>query len=302
MLLAVFGPLQAIIDVFEEVLLFFHDTFSLSWGLSIIALTLTVRLVLFPLTYKQFKSMRALQVLAPEMKKLQEKYKDDRQRLNQEMMKFYQENKVNPFGSCLPLLLQMPVFIALFYMLRKDLKVDICGPESQIAKTAKELGKKIADTGCDKVDPGSATFGFISDLTAPATGGVLVALLAMYVASQLLSSLLMSTTVDKNQRYLMLALPFLFVLFVKGFPAGLLVYWITTNVWTVGQGYIMRRNAPAPPPPPDKGGSKPARGKPVTPAPAGAAAAVASPSGGGGSAAAPPPPPRKKKKRSGRRR
>lgn len=292
---------QPIIDVFEQVLLFFHDTVGLSWGLAIIFLTLTVRLVLFPLTYKQFKSMRALQVLAPEMKKLQEKYKDDRQRLNQEMMKFYQENKVNPFGSCLPLLLQMPVFIALFYMLRKDLKIDICGPESEIAKTAKELGKTIANTGCDKVTSGSASFGFINDLTAPATGGVLVALLAMYVGSQLLSSLLMSTTVDKNQRMLMLALPFFFVLFVKGFPAGLLVYWITTNVWTVGQGYIMRRNAPAPPPPPPKGGDKPARGKPPAPAPAGAAAAVAAPAGGA-SGSAPPPPPRKKKKRSGRRR
>ena len=79
-----------------------------------------------PLTLKQFKSMQALQRLAPEIKELQEKYKDDKQRLNQEMMKFYQENKVNPFGSCLPLVLQLPVFISLFYMLRKDLKLDIC--------------------------------------------------------------------------------------------------------------------------------------------------------------------------------
>ena len=106
--------------------MFFHDTVGLGWGLSIIALTVTVRAVLVPLTLKQFKSMQAMQRLAPEIKALQEKYKDDKQRLQQEMMKFYQENKVNPFASCLPLVLQLPVFISLFYMLRKDLKVDIC--------------------------------------------------------------------------------------------------------------------------------------------------------------------------------
>src|SRR5205809_4984814 len=94
--------------------------------MSIIALTVVVRAALIPLTLKQFKSMQALQRLQPEIKELQAKYKDDKQRLNQEMMKFYQENKVNPLGSCLPLVAQMPVFIALFYMLRTDLKHDIC--------------------------------------------------------------------------------------------------------------------------------------------------------------------------------
>ena len=105
--------------------------------MSIIALTVVVRAVLVPLTFKQFHSMQALQRFAPEIKALQEKYKDDRQRLNQEMMKFYQENKVNPFGSCLPLVLQMPVFISLFYMLRKDLKIDIC---PQIVQSRKVHG------------------------------------------------------------------------------------------------------------------------------------------------------------------
>ncbi len=298
MSLAVFQPLQTIVDAFEELLKAIHSL-GLGWGFSIIVMTIVIRVFLFPLTYKQFKSMRALQQLAPEMKKLQEKYKDDRQRLNQEMMKFYQENKVNPFGSCLPLLMQMPVFISLFYMLRKDLKVDICGPHSRIAETADRLHKTITETGCDHVVKGSAKFLFIHDLTAPATGAVLVALLVMYVGSQLLSSVLMSTTVDRNQRMIMLALPFVFVLFVQGFPAGLLVYWITTNLWTVGQGYIMRRNAPPPPEMPSAPGPKPARGKPAS---ATATPAAAGASAGGGSAATPPPPPRKKKKRSGRRR
>src|SRR4051812_39438891 len=183
---------KQLIDAFDAVIRFFHDSVGFSWGLAIIALTVCVRAILVPLTLKQYHSMQALQTLAPEMKKLQEKYKDDKQRLNQEMMKFYQENKVNPFGSCLPLLMQMPVFISLFYMLRKDLKADICGPESRIAEYAQAHHQTIIKTGCDHVDPGSAKFLFIHDLTAPATGGVLVLLLVLYVGSQLLSSILMS--------------------------------------------------------------------------------------------------------------
>ncbi|HYZ80311.1 MAG TPA: YidC/Oxa1 family membrane protein insertase [Solirubrobacteraceae bacterium] len=287
--------LQPLIDVFDAVLRFFHDSVGLSWGTSIIALTVAVRIVLLPLTLKQFRSMQALQTLAPEIKKLQEKYKDDRQRLNQEMMKFYQENKVNPFGSCLPLVAQLPVFISLFYMLRKDLRFDICG---QIAKP------------CSQVPPGNwgENFFFIPDITDKATGSVLVVLLVLYVGSQLLSSVLMSVTADRNQRMLMIALPFVFVPFITSFPAGLLLYWITTNIWTVAQQTIIRKRA----------------GMPVgfrsRPAPEPAPAAVANPkgkAGGGGRngaaagetatpqrrSAAPPPPPRaRKKKKTGRRR
>jgi YidC/Oxa1 family membrane protein insertase len=234
---------QPLIDVFDHVLVFFHDKVGLGWGMSIIALTVCVRAVLIPLTLKQFRSMQSLQKLAPEIKQLQEKYKDDKQRLNQEMMKFYQENKVNPFGSCLPLVAQLPVFISLFYMLRKDLKHDIC---PGIVQYAAEHGTTVASTTCDQVDPGSAQFLFIPDLTAKATGAVLVVLLVLYVGSQLLSSVLMSVTADRNQRFIMIALPFVFVPFIQSFPAGLLVYWITTNLWTVGQQYVIRRTAGMP--------------------------------------------------------
>src|SRR3954470_1376233 len=298
---------KQLIDAFDAVIRFFHDSFGFGWGLSIIALTVCVRAILVPLTLKQFRSMQGLQRLAPEIKKLQEKYKDDKQRLNQEMMKFYQENKVNPFGSCLPLLMQMPVFISLFYMLRKDLKLDICGPPL-LRYLGQHPHATLTGTYCNTVDPGSAKFLFIPDLTAPATGWVLIVLLALYVGSQLASSLLMSVTADKNQRYLMLALPFVFVLFVRTFPAGLLVYWITTNVWTVGQQYLVRRTVGHVGPPPAAGDAK-SEEKPRTSGggdgakkqprgqPAPAAAAVSS-----GSGAPPPRPPRKKKKRSGRRR
>ncbi|MCU0313707.1 MAG: YidC/Oxa1 family membrane protein insertase [Solirubrobacteraceae bacterium] len=295
---------QPIIDVFEQVLLFFHDTVGLSWGFSIIAMTVLVRTLMLPLTIKQFRSMQALQQLSPQIKEIQAKYKDDKQRLNQEMMRFYQENKVNPFGSCLPLVLQIPVFIALFYMLRSDLKVDICGPEAQIAAKAEELGQSISNTYCNEVVPGSAQFLFIPDLTAPATGGVLAILIVLYIGSQLLSSLLMSVTADKTQRYIMFALPFVFVFFILNFPAGLLVYWITTNLWTVGQQYFIRRSTGQLP---TWLGGDGAAALPA-PAPAGARAAAPTPKSGraaptdAGPKASPPPPPRKKKKRSGRRR
>ncbi len=98
-------------------------------------LTILVRACLLPLTLKQFKSMQALAAHGPEMKKLQARYKDDKERLNQEMMKFYRENKINPFASCLPMVAQLPVFLSLFYMLRTDLRHDIC-PEINPAERA----------------------------------------------------------------------------------------------------------------------------------------------------------------------
>jgi YidC/Oxa1 family membrane protein insertase len=299
---AIQNVLQPLIDITESIMVFIHDHVVASWGLSIIGLTIVVRLVLLPLTLRQFKSMQALQKLQPEIKKLQAKYKDDKQRLNQEMMKFYQENKVNPLGSCLPLLAQMPVFISLFYMLRKDLKHDIC---PGIDKYVVVHDTTVANTTCNQVDPGSAKFLFIPDLTAKATGAVLITLVLMYVGSQLASSLLMTVSADKSQRRLMIALPLIFVAFIINFPAGLLVYWITTNVWTIVQQYIVRRTVGPIRPPAE-----------VTAAPAGAkAVAPATNSSGDGKPkskpeaakpkreAPPPPPPRRKKKaRSGRRR
>ena len=221
---------QPLIDFFEQILLWFHDV-GLSWGMSIIAMTVVVRAALLPLTFKQFKSMQALASHAPEMKRLQEKYKHDKERLNQEMMKFYRENKINPFASCLPLLAQLPVFLSLFYMLQDDLRYDIC-PEKQ-----PPLPAEAVPCGAG----GDASFLFIPDLTDKATGWVLAVLIVLYVASQLFSTLLMSTTTDRTQRMIFLALPFVFVIFIINFPAGLLVYWITTNLWTIVQQAIIRK-------------------------------------------------------------
>ncbi len=218
--------LQPLIDVANEVLQFFHDSVGLSWGGAIIALTIVTRALLIPLTYKQLKGMRALQALQPQIKEIQAKYKNDRQRMQQEMMRFYQENKVNPFASCIPLLAQLPVFITLFYVLRNELPDDI--------------GCKAGECGAE------ASFLFINDLTAKATGGELIALLILYIGTQLISGLVMSVTADKSQRTMMFVLPFIFVPFVIGFPAGLVLYWITTNVWTIGQQYTIQKLIPVP--------------------------------------------------------
>src|SRR6201996_4109411 len=118
--------LQPLIDVANAVLKFFHDDVGLSWGMSIIAITVCARAILTPLTYKQLKGMRAMQALQPQIKELQEKYKNDKQRMQQEMMRFYKENKVTHFAPCIPLLAQLPVFITLFYTLLHELPDDIC--------------------------------------------------------------------------------------------------------------------------------------------------------------------------------
>src|ERR671916_686933 len=111
---------QPLIDVNEAILRFFHDTLSFSWGWAIVGLTVVIRLAILPLTFKQVRSMQAMQRLQPDMKKLQKRYKDDRQRMNQELMKLYQEHQVNPLGSCLPLLLQLPFFLSLFYLQQSE--------------------------------------------------------------------------------------------------------------------------------------------------------------------------------------
>src|SRR6202046_345485 len=227
---------QPLIDVFESVLKFFHNSIGLEWGWSIVLLTVCVRALLLPLTIKQFGSMQKMQRLAPQMKEIQAKYKEDKERQQQEMMKFYKEQGVNPLASCLPLAAQLPVFISLYYMLRTSLRVDIC-PQIQEAHNHGVLSTAHT-VACGPGD--GASFLFLPDLTNKASGAVLVVLIILYVGTQLASSLLMATpTMDPTQRKIMLALPLVFVLFVIRFPAGVMVYWITTNTWTMGQQYII---------------------------------------------------------------
>jgi len=308
--LALIAPVQFLVDVLQPILVWIHDTLGVGWGMSIVLLTVLVRAAMAPLTVKQFKSMRAMAEVAPKLKELQAKYKDDKQRQQQEIMKFYAENKINPFASCLPLLAQFPFFIGLFYLLQSDLRREICGKAADAAGLVVKAGEKPLPCGQVPGSGGAEHFLFIPDLTAGATGWVLAVLMILYVGSQLLSTVLTPSSPDRNQQMLMYGLPLVFSIFILlyNFPAGLLVYWITTNLWTVGQGYLIRKKlgpiVPVKPPGADgkgddKGGGFLARLQQGVATPAKEpAAATAKPAHTG----PPPRPPRKKKKRSGRRR
>ena len=242
--------LQPIEDAAEGVLDFFHGNVGLSWGTSIIAMTILVRALLIPLTYRQIKGMRALQALQPQIKQIQEKFKNDRQRMQQEMMRFYQENKVNPLASCLPLILQLPIFFALFRLLRGG----------NFEKDVEASGEQ--------------SWFFIDSVIDKPHGAETVILMVLFAGSMALSTVVTmrsSPTSAGNQQYLLVgAFALMGLFFVPTFPAGLSLYWVTTNFWTVLQSYAAAKLIPAP--------------QVTTPE----EALAAKP---------PPPPPRKKKKR-----
>ena len=244
------GILSPLENALRWILEHLHDSVGLSWGWSIIGLTIIVRICLVPLMVKQIHSMQAMQSHMPEMKAIQQRYKGDRQRLNEELMKFYKENNINPAASCLPLVVQFPIFISLYFVL-KDF-------EKHINAAASELG----------------WLHLVPNITAKITAhwsGYL--LLVVYVASQVASGYFASVSAQRSQRILMMVLPVFFVPVITRFPVGLLMYWVTTNLWTVGQGIVTRRMVPKPPPPakrssrtPSKQETAPADGDGATPA------------------------------------
>jgi YidC/Oxa1 family membrane protein insertase len=241
-------------EIPEQIILFFHDTIGLGWGPAIIALVFVVRLAILPISMKQIRSMRALQELQPQLKAIQEKHKDDKQAQQQAMMKFYQENEINPLASCLPLLFQIPVFISLYYMLKGD-------SFQQDVMNAPPEG-----------------FLFIPSLIEPPTGAVAAVLVVLFIVTQLASGLAMTVRgqgMEGPQKYIIYGLPFLFAPFVIQFEAALSVYWISTNLWTLGQQQVVHTIL-GPVKKPTEEEIKAAK--------------------------PPPPPPRKKKKRSGRTR
>ena len=223
MILAILAsPLTPLENVLRSVLEWLgpHGAIGLPWAWSIVALTLMVRILLVPLTVKQIHSMQSMQAHMPEMKAIQQRHKHDKQKRNEELMKFYRDNSVNPAAPCLPILFQFPVFIALYLVLRHS---------NEIIKRGDHVG----------------WLGIVPDITDHANAhwsGYL--LLVIYVLSQLASTYFMSATMDRTQRTLMMVLPVAFVPVLVNFPVGLVVYWVTTNLWTVGQGVVTRRLVP----------------------------------------------------------
>jgi len=242
---------QPFVDAAEAVIKFFHNQAGFSWGLSIIALTFTVRLLVLPLSIRGIKSMRHMQLVAPELKEVQEKYKDDRERQQREMMALYKKHGVNPLASCFPFLLQIPFFIAVYSLLRGD-----------------TFQTDVTQSG----DP--TNFLGVSSILEVPTGAekwVLIILFLTTTAATFIYTTATTQTTSGAQRYIFLALPVLFAPIIARQPAGLAIYWIATNVWSLGQQVVVQRLIPAPTPPaPEE--------KVKTKAP-------------------PPPPPRKRKRR-----
>ncbi|MGK7345309.1 MAG: membrane protein insertase YidC [Candidatus Nitrospinota bacterium M3_3B_026] len=191
---------------------YFHKVLD-NWGWSIIALTVLMKLLFFPLTQKGFKSMQKLQKLQPHMKKIQETYKDDKERLNRELMNLYREHRVNPLGGCLPMILQIPIFFALYKVLLESIEMKGAGWILWI----KDLSKH---------DPYYVT---------PVLMG----------ASMLAQQLMTPKTGDPTQRKIMMALPFVFTFLFLTFPSGLVIYWLVNNILTIGQQWVIYRDKEA---------------------------------------------------------
>jgi YidC/Oxa1 family membrane protein insertase len=301
----------------------FGSSSGAAWGLAIVLLTIAMRLVLFPLFVKQIKNQRAMQLLQPKMKELQAKYKNDKEKLNQEMMALWKEHGANPLAGCLPLVLQIPVFIALFRVLN-SLKPG-CGSTSPTcitvhgsqfdhhygisahlvasAANAKVFGVPIfaafnstQDT-LSKVGAHTTTVKIVTAVMIVLMGASTFFTQRQLMARNKASATQQSDQMQQTQKLMLYVLPLTFAIFGYRFPLGVLLYWLTTNIWSMGQQAIVIRRmdiggpAAATPAGGSVGPSGPAPGaKPVRPstpstpstpsAPAASPAAAPSPSSG----------------------
>ncbi|WP_077063397.1 membrane protein insertase YidC [Streptomyces sp. MP131-18] len=231
--------------------LVFHEDSGWAWGLSIVSLVVIIRIALIPLFVRQIKATRNMQALQPRMKKIQERYKNDRQRQSEEMMKLYRETGTNPLSSCLPILAQSPFFIALFQVLNhiaNDEKVGVLSAEQvDSARQATIFGAPIAARfldGAEKLAEFEASQGTVRVVTVIMI--ILMSASQFYTQRQLMTKnvdLTVKTPFMNQQKMLMYIFPIMFAVFGINFPVGVLVYWLTTNVWTMGQQmYVITRN------------------------------------------------------------
>ncbi len=221
---------------------------SIKWSLSIIGLVVLIRIILIPLFVKQIKSQRALTALQPHMKEIQKKYKDDRQKQSEEMMKLYKEHKTNPLASCFPILAQAPIFFALFTVLngiaRNTEHGFLRGDLLLSAQQAKFFGANLSST-------------FLSSDTNTQTKLVIVALIVFMSATtfttqrQLMVKGMPKMDSSNNmmlqqQKIMLYVFPVIFAVSGVNFPVGVLIYWSTTNLWTFGQQYYVIKRNPTP--------------------------------------------------------
>lgn len=239
------GVLTPLEDLLTWALEQLHVNVGLTWAWSIVALTIIVRAILLPLMVRQIHSMQNLQTHAPELKALQQRYKHDKAKQQEELMKFYKENKINPAASCLPIVAQLPVFLGLFFVLRDF--------EDEIFPAYQATGETLADLEWLNLVS-------IHDPTKVGWGPLLI---VVYALSQLTSSYFMSTQMQMAQRVLLMVLPVAFIPFILNFPSGLMIYWLTTNLWTTGQGLVTRRLMPKPAPPPKRSSRTPPKNEPA---------------------------------------
>ncbi|GCB47712.1 membrane protein insertase YidC [Streptomyces sp. NL15-2K] len=232
----------------------FGDDTGWAWGLSIVSLVILIRICLIPLFVKQIKATRAMQTLQPEMKKIQERYKNDKQRQSEEMMKLYKETGTNPLSSCLPILAQSPFFFALYHVLNSIATGKTIGViDDQLLESARKahivgapLAAKFTDSSSKVAELGAS----LTDVrVVTAIMIVLMSASQFYTQRQLMTKNV-DTTVKtpfmQQQKMLMYVFPVMFAVFGINFPVGVLVYWLTTNVWTMGQQMYVIHNNPTP--------------------------------------------------------
>ncbi|MDT0455656.1 membrane protein insertase YidC [Streptomyces sp. DSM 41527] len=252
----ILGPLYIAVS---WIIVQFHSFYSLifdknsgaAWGLSIVSLVVLIRICLIPLFVKQIKSTRNMQALQPKMKAIQERYKNDKQRQSEEMMKLYKETGTNPLSSCLPILAQSPFFISLYQVLSHIAQNKTVGvidqPLLESAQKAHIFGAPLAAKFMDSAEKIQSLGASVVDVRV-----VTIIMIVLMSASQFYTQRqLMTKNVDltvktpfmQQQKMLMYVFPVMFAVFGINFPVGVLVYWLTTNVWTMGQQmFVIRRN------------------------------------------------------------
>ncbi len=225
-----------------------------AWGLSIVSLVILIRICLIPLFVKQIKATRAMQTLQPEMKKIQERYKNDKQRQSEEMMKLYKETGTNPLSSCLPILAQSPFFFALYHVLNSIAQGNTIGVINErlleSAQKAHIFGAPLAAKFMDSADKVRELNASLTDVRVVTALMIILMSFSQFYTQRQLMTKNVDTTVKtpfmQQQKMLMYVFPIIFAVFGINFPVGVLVYWLTTNVWTMGQQMYVIHNNPTP--------------------------------------------------------